>query len=84
MPSPKARGRAKRTLRMTWCEGSKCWSTPFDKRERKYHKLKFETADGSASDKPQAEEDGLDLPLLEGDNLAAVTNANWRQGKQLL
>ena len=29
-------------------------------------------------------EDGVELPALESDNMIAVTNSNWRQGRQLL
>ena len=57
------------------------------KQERaKYSKLKYGSDAGNATDstKPQIEEDGLELPPLDGENYIAVSNVNWRQGRQLL
>ena len=57
------------------------------KQERaKYSKLKYGSDAGNATDstKPQLEEDGLELPPLDGENYIAVSNVNWRQGRQLL
>ena len=55
------------------------------KQERaKYAKLKYGGEGGELAAGPQDEE-GLELPALEqADNMIAVTNSNWRQGRQLL
>jgi len=55
------------------------------KQERaKYSKLKY-GGDGGDVGPPPQDEDGCDLPPLEqSDNMIAVTNSNWRQGRQLL
>ena len=55
------------------------------KQERaKYSKLKY-GGDGGDIGPPPQDEDGVELPALEqGDNMIAVTNSNWRQGRQLL
>jgi len=55
------------------------------KQERaKYAKLKY-GGDGGDIGPPPQDEDGLELPVLEaGDSITAVTNSNWRQGRQLL
>ena len=55
------------------------------KQERaKYAKLKY-GGDGGDIGPPPQDEDGVELPALEqGDNMIAVTNSNWRQGRQLL
>jgi len=55
------------------------------KQERaKYAKLKY-GGDGGDIGPPPQDEDGLELPVLEaGDSMVAVTNSNWRQGRQLL
>merc|ERR1719151_444361 len=55
------------------------------KQERaKYSKLKYGGDGGDVGPPPQGD-DGLELPALEqGDNMIAVTNSNWRQGRQLL
>ena len=61
------------------------------KQERaKYNKLKYgpdsaaAAGSGGAEDKPPTDEDGVELPPLDGDNYVSVTNINWRQGRQLL
>merc|ERR1719242_1632880 len=54
------------------------------KQERaKYSKLKY-GGDGGDVGPPPQDEDGVELPALESDNMIAVTNSNWRQGRQLL
>merc|ERR550517_1320917 len=55
------------------------------KQERaKYSKLKYGGDGGDVGPPPQGD-DGLELPALEhGDSMIAVTNSNWRQGRQLL
>jgi len=55
------------------------------KQERaKYAKLKY-GGDGGDIGPPPQDEDGIELPALEqSDNIIAVTNSNWRQGRQLL
>jgi len=55
------------------------------KQERaKYSKLKYGSDGGDIGPPPQ-DEDGVDLPPLEhSDNIIAVTNSNWKQGRQLL
>ena len=57
------------------------------KQERaKYHKLKYGAVEGStaaaAADKGDEEENPHQL--ADGDNYIAVSNVNWRQGRQLL
>ena len=56
------------------------------KQERaKYAKLKYgNDASGLDSGKPPLEEEGLEMPPIDGDNYIAVSNVNWRQGRQLL
>lgn len=55
------------------------------KQERaKYAKLKFGGNATSDSTKPPLDEDGLEMPPLDGENYIAVSNVNWRQGRQLL
>ena len=58
------------------------------KQERaKYAKLKYgNDAPGNTSEtsKPPLEEEGVELPPLDGENYIAVSNVNWRQGRQLL
>ena len=57
------------------------------KQERaKYNKLKYGADSNNAADasKPALDEDELDLPPLDGENYVAVSNVNWRQGRQLL
>lgn len=57
------------------------------KQERaKYAKLKYGSEAGNAADssKPPLEEEGLELPPIDGENYIAVSNVNWRQGRQLL
>jgi len=57
------------------------------KQERaKYAKLKYgnDVPNTSETTKPQLEEDGVELPPLDGENYIAVSNVNWRQGRQLL
>lgn len=57
------------------------------KQERaKYAKLKYgnDATNTSDSTKPPLEEEGLELPPLDGENYIAVSNVNWRQGRQLL
>jgi striatin 1/3/4 len=58
------------------------------KQERaKYAKLKYgnDPANSSESAKPPLnDEDGMELPPLDGENYIAVSNVNWRQGRQLL
>lgn len=57
------------------------------KQERaKYAKLKLGAEAGVGADpgKPPADDDGPELPPLDGDNYVAVSNINWRQGRQLL
>jgi len=57
------------------------------KQERaKYSKLKYGNDGSNATDsaKPPIEEEGLELPPLDGENYIAVSNVNWRQGRQLL
>ena len=56
------------------------------KQERaKYAKLKYgKDATGLDSGKLPLEEEGLEMPPLDGDNYIAVSNVNWRQGRQLL
>jgi len=58
------------------------------KQERaKYAKLKYgNDAPGNTSEtsKPPLEEEGIELPPLDGENYIAVSNVNWRQGRQLL
>merc|ERR1719325_87483 len=56
------------------------------KQERaKYSKLKYGGDGGDVGPEPGQDEDGVELPALEtGDNMIAVTNSNWRQGRQLL
>lgn len=57
------------------------------KQERaKYAKLKYgnDAANSSESSKPPLEEEGLELPPIDGENYIAVSNVNWRQGRQLL
>jgi len=55
------------------------------KQERnKYSKLKY-GGDGSDIGPPPQDEDGVELPPLENsDNIIAVTNSNWKQGRALL
>jgi len=55
------------------------------KQERaKYAKLKY-GGDGGDVGPPPQDDDGCELPALEqSDNMIAVTNSNWRQGRQLL
>merc|ERR1719348_2244681 len=55
------------------------------KQERaKYAKLKY-GGDGGDIGPPPQDDDGIELPALEqSDNIIAVTNSNWRQGRQLL
>jgi striatin 1/3/4 len=55
------------------------------KQERaKYSKLKY-GGDGGDVGPPPQDDDGVELPALEqSDNMIAVTNSNWRQGRQLL
>merc|ERR1719189_1722216 len=55
------------------------------KQERaKYSKLKYGGEGGDIGPPPQ-DDDGVELPALEqSDNMIAVTNSNWRQGRQLL
>jgi len=55
------------------------------KQERaKYAKLKY-GGDGGDIGPPPQDDDGIELPALEqSDNMIAVTNSNWRQGRQLL
>merc|ERR550525_1083102 len=54
------------------------------KQERaKYSKLKY-GGDGGDVGPPPQDEEGVELPALESDNMIAVTNSNWRQGRQLL
>jgi len=55
------------------------------KQERaKYSKLKYGGEGGDIGPPPQ-DDDGIELPALEqSDNMIAVTNSNWRQGRQLL
>ncbi len=56
------------------------------KQERaKYAKLKYgNDPTGLDSGKPPLEEEGLEMPPLDGENYIAVSNVNWRQGRQLL
>ena len=57
------------------------------KQERaKYAKLKYgnDASNTSETSKPPLEEDGVELPPLDGENYIAVSNVNWRQGRQLL
>lgn len=57
------------------------------KQERaKYAKLKYgnDAANNAETSKPPLEEEGLELPPLDGENYIAVSNVNWRQGRQLL
>lgn len=58
------------------------------KQERaKYNKLKYGAEAAQTELSPPTDEDGVELPpLLDGgaDNYVAVSNANWRQGRQLL
>ncbi len=56
------------------------------KQERtKYNKLKYGSdTSGAADEKPPTDEDGIELPPLDGENYIAVSNINWRQGRQLL
>ena len=57
------------------------------KQERaKYAKLKYgsDATNATDSSKPPLEEEGLELPPLDGENYIAVSNVNWRQGRQLL
>ena len=56
------------------------------KQERaKYAKLKYgNDPSGLDSGKPPLEEEGLEMPPLDGENYIAVSNVNWRQGRQLL
>ncbi len=56
------------------------------KQERaKYAKLKYgNDAAGVDAMKPPLEEEGLEMPPIDGDNYIAVSNVNWRQGRQLL
>ena len=56
------------------------------KQERaKFAKLKYGGDGGDIGPEPGQDEDGVELPALEtGDNMIAVTNSNWRQGRQLL
>jgi len=55
------------------------------KQERaKYSKLKY-GGDGGDIGPPPQDEDGVDLPPLDqSDNIIAVTNSNWKQGRALL
>jgi len=54
------------------------------KQERaKYAKLKYGGDGGDLGPAPQDEE-GLELGLEAADQVIAVTNSNWRQGRQLL
>jgi len=55
------------------------------KQERaKYAKLKY-GGDGGDIGPPPQDEDGVDLPPLDqSDNIIAVTNSNWKQGRALL
>lgn len=58
------------------------------KQERaKYAKLKYgnDASNTSENSKPPLDEEaGLELPPLDGENYIAVSNVNWRQGRQLL
>ena len=61
------------------------------KQERaKYAKLKYGNDSaanaGSETSKPSQEDQdqGLELPPIDGENYIAVSNVNWRQGRQLL
>lgn len=58
------------------------------KQERaKYNKLKYgaDATQGLDAGKPPTDEEGAgELPPLDGDNYIAVSNVNWRQGRQLL
>ncbi len=66
------------------------------KQERaKYNKLKYGSSapgggggpgDAANADKPNLDEEGMELPPLDAgsDNYIAVSNVNWRQGRQLL
>ena len=58
------------------------------KQERaKYNKLKYGPDASQVLDagKPPGDEDAAgELPPLDGDNYIAVSNVNWRQGRQLL
>lgn len=58
------------------------------KQERnKYNKLKYGNDSNAIDAKSAADEEsekGLDFPPLDGDNYIAVSNVNWRQGRQLL
>jgi len=60
------------------------------KQERaKYAKLKYGNdsagaGGGAGEEAPPTDEDGVELPPLDGDNYVSVSNINWRQGRQLL
>jgi len=57
------------------------------KQERaKYAKLKYgnDAPNTSETSKTPLEEEGVELPPLDGENYIAVSNVNWRQGRQLL
>lgn len=63
------------------------------KQERaKYAKLKYGgdstaalVAAGALDSTKPPEDEGMELPMgLDGDNYIAVSNVNWRQGRQLL
>lgn len=56
------------------------------KQERaKYAKLKYgNDPTGLDTSKPPLDEEGLEMPAIDGDNYIAVSNVNWRQGRQLL
>ena len=58
------------------------------KQERaKYNKLKYgsDPAGGAAdANKPPLDDEGMELPPLDADNYIAVSNRNWRQGRELL
>merc|ERR1711899_702567 len=57
------------------------------KQERaKYAKPKYgnDAPNTSETSKTPLEEEGVELPPLDGENYIAVSNVNWRQGRQLL
>lgn len=58
------------------------------KQERaKYNKLKYGSESTNALDSAlnkTNEEDEEQQPQIDGDNYIAVSNTNWRQGRQLL
>ncbi len=51
----------------------------------KYSKLKYGN-DPSGLDltKPPVDDEGMEMPPIDGENYIAVSNVNWRQGRQLL